>query len=266
MTITDFIGGAAAPYLETYTGMRLSGGSLDLDAKLTGRAPQSLDVQGTVALKALELAAFGPVTRKSAPLDGSVVIDGTFAPEETRLRKAEVRLGNAAITFSGALTGLKGEPEADLRAVASKVALKDVAPVLSLFGPLLPTGLALTGDIALDATATGPIADPAKMAIRGTATISGFLYSDASLKEPIRNIAATLDLEGDRAKLTGLSASLGRSRVQGTCTVSRFTRPVIDVQLDAPVLDVDEILSFLPASGATLFLYFALSTPRAIGE
>ncbi len=250
VTITDFIGGAAAPYLATYTGLRLTGGSLDLDAKLSGTAPQNLDVQGTVALEALELAAFGPA-RKSTPLDGSVAIDGTFTPQETRLRKAEVRLGNALVTLSGALTDLQQEPKADLRAVASKVALKDVAPLLSLFGPLLPPGLALKGDIALDATARGPLDEPLKMTIEGTATISGFEYSDASLKEPIRDIAATLTLDGDRANLTGLTASLGRSRFQGACTVSRFARPVLDVNLDVPVLDLDEILSFLPASGAT---------------
>lgn len=251
VTITNFIGGAAAPYLATYTGLRLAGGSLDLDAKLSGSAPQNLDVQGTVALKALELVAFGPASKKTTPLDGSVEIDGTFTPQETRLRKAEIRLGNAAVTLSGALTDLQGKPQADLRAVASKVALRDVAPILSLFGPLLPPGLALKGDIALDATAAGPIDDPLKMAIKGTATVSGLEYSDPSLKEPIRGIAANLALDGDRAKLTGLAASLGGSRVGGACTVSRFARPVLDVELVVAVLDVDEILTFLPASGAT---------------
>jgi len=251
VTITNFIGGAAAPYLATYTGLRLAGGSLDLDAKLSGSAPQNLDVQGTAALKALELVPSGSTSRKTAPLDGSVAIDGTFTPQETRLRKAEIRLGNAAVTLSGALTDLQGKPKADLRAVASKVALKDVAPILSLFGPLLPSGLAMKGEIAIDATAAGPIDDPLKMAIQGTATVSGFEYSDPSLKEPIRDIAATLTLDGDRAKLTGLSASLGRSHVQGACTISRFARPELDVELNVPVLDVDELLSFLPASGAT---------------
>ena len=251
VTITNFIGGAAAPYLATYTGLRLAGGSLDLDAKVSGSAPQNLDVQGTVALKSLELVPLGSASRKTTPLDGSVAIDGTFTPQETRLRKAEIHLGNAAVTLSGALTELQQKPKADVRAVASKVALKDVAPILSLFGPVLPPGLAMKGDIALDATATGPIDEPLKMAIQATATISGFEYTDASLKEPIRDIAATLALDGDRAKLTSLSASLGRSRVQGTCTISRFARPVIDVELVVPILDVDEILSFLPASGAT---------------
>jgi len=250
VTVTDFIGGAAAPYLATYTGLRLAGGSLDLDATLKGSAPQNLDVQGKVALKSLEIVPFGGRGGRSARLDGSVAIDGTFTPDATQLRKADVRLGAAAVTVSGGLTGLKGRPTADLRAVASKVALKDVAPILSLFGPLLPPGLAMKGAISIDASARGPIDDPLKMVIDGTATFSGFEFSDPSLKEPIKDIAATLTLAGDRAKLTGLAASLGKSRVTGACTISRFAHPVLDVEFVVPLLDVDEILSFLPAEGA----------------
>lgn len=251
VTVTDFIGGAAAPYLANYTGLRLAGGSLDLDATLSGSAPQDLKVKGKVGLKALELVPFGGAGGKSARLNGSVTIDGAFTPDETRLTKAEVRLGGASVTLSGALTGLKGTPAADLHATAAKVALADVAPILSLFGPLLPPGLAMKGDIALDATAKGRIDDPLKMAIRGTATVSGLEYSDPSLKEPVRNIAATFTLDGDRAKLAGLSASLGRSRVSGSCSITRFEHPVLDVDFVVPLLDVDEILTFLPASGAT---------------
>ena len=250
ITLTDFIGGAAAPYLATYTGISLTGGSLDLDATLKGSAPADLAVAGKIVLKALQLAPFSGAGRKAPPLNGSVAIDGTFTPEETRLRKAEVRLGGAAVTLSGALTNLKEKPQADLRAVAPRVALADVAPILAIFGPLLPPGLAMKGSISLDATARGPIDDPMKMAIRGTATVSGFEFGDPSLKEPIKDIAATLTLEGDSAKLTGLSAALGKSRATGSCTVSRFAHPVLDLDLVMPLLDVDEILTFLPAEGA----------------
>jgi uncharacterized protein involved in outer membrane biogenesis len=250
VTVTNFIGGAAAPYLATYTGLRLAGGSIDLAARLKGTAPQQLDVQGNVALKALELAMPGAAARKLPPLTGSVAIDGTFSPQETRVKQADVRLGSAVIRLSGALTNLKDKPKVDVHAVASKVAFKDVAPILSFFGPPLPPGLAQKGEIALDAKAAGPLDDPLKMAIEGTATLSGFEYSDPSLKEPVKEIAATLALQGDHAKLTGLSAALGRSRVNGSCSISRFARPVLDVELNVPLLDVDEILTFLPASGA----------------
>ncbi len=251
VTLSNFIGGAAAPYLATYSGLRLAGGSLDFDATLKGTAPESLDVQGKVTLKALEIVPLGGTGHKAAPLDGSVTIDGTFTPQETRLRRADVRLGNAVVTLGGALTDLQGKPKAALRAVASNVAFKDVAPILSLFGPPLPPGLAMKGTIAIDATARGRLDDPLASAIQGTATISGFEFSDPSLTEPVRDIAATLALHGDRAELRGLSASLGRSRVTGACTISRFVRPVLDVDLVVPILDVDEILSFLPASTAT---------------
>jgi uncharacterized protein involved in outer membrane biogenesis len=249
VTVTNFSGGAAAPYLAAASGVRLAGGSLDLDATLTGSAPEELAVAGKVTLKALQLSPSAGGAHKSLPLDGLVELDATLTPTETRLRKADVRLGNAAVTLSGALTDLKGKPQADLRAVASKVAFKDVAPLLSLSGPLLPPGLAMKGELALDATAKGPLDDPAGMAIHGTATVAGFEYSDPSVKAPVKDIAAQLALSGDRVDLRGLSASLGRSRVTGTCAISHFARPTIDVELVVPLLDVDEILSFLPSGG-----------------
>jgi uncharacterized protein involved in outer membrane biogenesis len=247
--LSDFTGGTAAPYLAASTGLRLAGGSLDLDATLQGTAPERLDVQGQAKLKALEIVPLGNGGHKAPRFDGSVAIDGTFTPRETRLRKAEVRLGDAALTLSGALTDLQGKPNAELRAVAKSVALKDVAPILYVLDLPLPPGLAMKGTIGIDASAHGPLDAPAAMAIRGTATISGFEYADPSLKEPVRDLAATLALDGDRAELRGLSASLGRSRVNGKCTISRFARPVLDVDLVLPLLDVDEILSFLTTSG-----------------
>jgi AsmA protein len=250
VSLSNFIGGAVAPYLAASTGLRLMGGAVDLEATLSGSVPDHLGVQGKAALKALRIAPLGG-TDRTAPLDGSVAVDGTFTPGETQLHKAEIRLGGAAVTVSGAVTDLQGRPKAELRAVAPSVALKDVAPILSLLGPELPPGLGMKGTIALDATARGPLDAPAEIAIRGTAKVSGAEYSDPSLKEPIREIAATLALDGDRADLRDLSASLGRSRVTGRCSISRFARPVLDGDVVVPVLDVDEILSFLPASGPT---------------
>jgi uncharacterized protein involved in outer membrane biogenesis len=249
--IAKFSGGAVAPYLASATGLRLAGGSIDVDATVKGTVPLDLVITGTIELKALQLAPQAGSARKSAPLDGSVAIDATLTPTSTKLRKAEVRLGNAAVTVSGALTDLNTKPQADLRAVASKVAFKDVAPLLSLFGPLIPPGLAMKGDIALDVTAQGGLDDPAAMAIRGTGTVSGFEYADPSIKQPVKDIAATLALSPDRVDLRGLTASLGRSRVSGTCSISHFARPAIDGDLVVPLLDLDEIISFLPAGGAS---------------
>jgi len=250
VAISDFIGGAAAPYLATYTGLKLAGGSLDLDAALKGTAPENLDVKGSVVLKTLQLAGFGGRAGATPPVDGSVAVDATFTPGTTTLRKADVRFGGAAVTLSGTISDLTGTPKADLRAVASKVAWKDVVPLVGFAGPIVPAGLSAGGEISLDVTARGRLDQPAKMALAGTASIAGFEFTDPSLKEPVRGIGAKLVLKGDRAELTGLQASLGRSRVSGACTVSRFDPPVVDVDLRAPLLDVDEILTFLPAAGA----------------
>lgn len=269
--VTDFIGGAAAPYLATYTGIRLDSGALDLEAAVKGKVPQAIDVKGSLVLKKLVFALAGGAPNK-IPLDARVDLDGSLSPDETDVKKAAIKVGGAAVTLSGKLTGLRGTPIADVRAVADKVAFKDVLPIVALAGPFVPPGVAQSGTISLDATAKGPLSDPAAMRIEGTATMVGIELSDPSLKQPVRGIGGTIALKGDRAELTGLTASLGKSKVAGACSVTRFTKPIIDVNLTSPLIDVDEILSLLPAaSGASKGGEVAArkgetSTPSMLGE
>ncbi|MBI3451222.1 MAG: AsmA family protein [Acidobacteria bacterium] len=53
----------------------------------------------------------------------------------------------------------------------------------------------------------------------------------------------------DRAEIGEFSASLAGSRVSGSCSVSRFERPILDVKLNSPSLDLDEMMSLFPAAG-----------------
>lgn len=169
--------------------------------------------------------------------------DGTL-PIDLRVELA----GGGAI-LSGKLAGLRGRPAIDARIVTKKAALAEIAPLLELLGPLLPAGLAMKGEIALDAAARGPLDDPSKLRIEGTASVSGLELGDPSLEQPITGIRGSLTFRGDRAEIADFGASLGKSSVSGACTVTRFERPVIDARLDSPLLDLDEILSFLVAAG-----------------
>ncbi|HZE89927.1 MAG TPA: AsmA-like C-terminal region-containing protein, partial [Verrucomicrobiae bacterium] len=53
----------------------------------------------------------------------------------------------------------------------------------------------------------------------------------------------------DRAEIREFSASLAGSRVSGSCSVSRFERPILDVKLTSPSLDLDEMMALFPAAG-----------------
>jgi AsmA protein len=175
---------------------------------------------------------------------------GTLSGEATRLSRCDVRAGGSALSVTGALTGLGDRPAVDARVVAREVALRDVAAVLGWFGPLLPSGLGSAGEVSVDARVRGPLDDPSRLSIEGRASLDGVEYRDPSLKAPITGIGGAVALGGGRAAITGFTASLGASRVEGACALSRFERPVLDVRLSSPNLDVDELLSLVAAAPA----------------
>ncbi len=244
LELLDFKGGPAAAYLESFTGVRIRGGSLDLDVTVKGTAPGRFAVAGEASLRALEM---NPLAGGGRPvkLDASVDLDGTFASEETRLSRCDVKVGGSSVSVTGVLTGLPDRPAIDVRVVSKKAALADIAQVLDLMGPFLPRGLARKGEIALDANARGSLADPLKMSVEGRAEISGLEYADPALKRPVTEIGGTLALRGATAEIKGFTASLGRSRVTGECVMTRSARPVLDVHLASPLIDLDEVLSLM---------------------
>ena len=246
LRIDGFEGGPVAPYLARFTGVRVHGGALDLDVTVKGKAPESLAIEGDADLKGLEvdpLSGGGAAVR----LDGSVALAGAFSPDEARLSRCDVKTGGSTISITGSLADLRGRPALDARLVTKRVALKDVAPVLRIVGPILPAGLAMKGEISLEAAVRGPLDAPDRMSIEGRATIAGLELADPSLRQPVTEIGGTITLKGDRAEIAEFTAALGRSRVSGGCTISRFERPVLDVRLAAPLLDVDDLISLLAA-------------------
>jgi uncharacterized protein involved in outer membrane biogenesis len=61
----------------------------------------------------------------------------------------------------------------------------------------------------------------------------------------------SLSLSPGKAEIKEFTASLGRSSVSGACTVTRFERPILDVRLASPLLDLDEMVGMFPASPGT---------------
>lgn len=244
LRLDGFRGGAAAPYLRAFSGLGIHGGSLDLDLSVSGEMPGDLRARGEATLNDLSVE---PLSGGGAPveIDGSVALEGLFSEEEMRLTRCDISTGGSAVSLAGTLSRLRSRPIIDARVETKRVAFRDVLPVLKIVGPFLPPGLTGEGEIALEASIKGPLHEPERMAIEGQASIAGFAFADASLREPISGIEGTLTLEGDRAKIKGFTASLGRSRVNGACSISRFQRPIIDVNLTSPLIDLDEILNLL---------------------
>jgi AsmA protein len=244
LRLDDFEGGPAVAYLEALTGLRVHGGSLDLDLHMKGAPPGSLEIDGEAALDRLEvdpLFGDGPPVR----LDATVSLEGRLNGDETHLTRADLSIGGAKISLAGTLKDLSSDPSLEASITSGQVNVSELLPVLALIGPLVPDGIGPTGRISLDAAVRGSLSRPESLGIEGRATLEGLEYTDPSLREPIRGITGTANLNGERVEITSFAASLGRSRVEGRCLFQGFDQPRIDVTLNAPLLDVDELLAIL---------------------
>jgi len=74
----------------------------------------------------------------------------------------------------------------------------------------------------------------------------------------------SLSTSADRAEIRAFTASLGRSTLTGACTVSRFERPILDVRLASPLLDIDEVLAMFPSESASAAIRTAEDAPVVV--
>ena len=121
----------------------------------------------------------------------------------------------------------------------------------SLHTPTPPMPPATQSDPAAATLTSEPVwhADPESLGMEGRAVLEGLEYSDPSLREPIRGISGTARLDGDRVEITSFAASLGRSLLEGRCTLQGFDEPRIRFTLNAPMLDLDELLAITASTG-----------------
>ncbi len=244
LELEGFDGRAVSPWLEAFTGLRVHSGTLGLEAHL-GRSPSGeLQIEGDVELGDLEmdpLSGGGPPVKLSASLS----MEATIGAAATRLTRGDLRSGDAALSVTGSLDGLGSTPRLQATVRAEEAAVAGVLPVLSILGPFVPAGLGPAGTLSLDVRVSGSPGGSGSWVIEGEGTLAGLELSDPSLGEPVRGISGTAIFDGDSVAITGFEASLGRSRVEGRCTIQGFEQPRIDLTLSSPMLDLDEILAFM---------------------
>jgi uncharacterized protein involved in outer membrane biogenesis len=247
LVLDEFQAGPAAGYIRTFTGLQINKGLIDLDLSVKGDAPGSLAVEGSADLNGLNMNSLSGEGRP-VDLSGSVRIKGILGDDETRIESAVIRTGKSEVKLSGTLKHLATEPVIDAHVSTEKVALDDIKAVLQLLGPVFPAGLGGAGEIQLDVSLTGELENPAKMNLEGTAVISGLEFSDPAIREPISAIRGNVRMSSGRLEIDDFAASLGKSSIAGSCSMTRFERPLFDVTLSSPLIDLDDLLSLMSSS------------------
>lgn len=243
-----------APYLEAFTGVSLHGGEVGADLTVGGSPPAAMEVKGTVDLAEMSIS---PLLGEGPPatLDASLRLEGGRKNEVTRLDRGELVVNGTVLSVTGSLSESGGAGHLTARIRAADAGVAGILPVLALLGPLVPEAVGPAGTISVDAALEGRLDRLEDLALSGSASFSGLEIRSTALREPVTDISGSLTLEENQASVEGLGLSLGRSRLEGGCRIRDFDAPVVEVDLNAPMLDVDELLAILsPAGSGTVAL------------
>jgi len=240
----------------------------DLPAALLSLADPSLAADGTVS-GSLRL------TGLAADPAGTLSVRGTGL----RLREGPAAsLPPATLSVDATLTGGKARTEARLALATSRLSVKGTVPIggaggldltgqgridLALTDPILtPSGRRARGLLDIDLAVTGPLAAPRP---RGTLRLIDGDVRDVALGARLRDIAATVQADGTRLRLTQLRGRAGSGTIQATGSLSLVDG--MPITLRARAEDARILTSHLvtATADADLTLDGAIEGPLTLG-
>ncbi len=264
--------------------LKARGSNVDLAQVLSwisvadARAVKGLSGRGRVAF---DLAARGSTAPGDIPaLSGVLTLkDAAFryagAPAEVsalsltaNFRPDTLLVPNARATVSGQQVAARllvtrfRDPIVDF-AVRGDVDLAAVAPMFA------PQGTSLAGRAAVDISGRGRAADPASLALAGTAVLKDVSVEGAGLPKRVEHVNGRVELSPHRAAIRQLSAHAGQSSFVMDATVARPLALMADPAKVAPA-DVEfafrspylDLAELLPTTPGAPFLPNARGTGR----
>lgn len=179
-----------------------------------------------------------------------LAFDARFAPDTIEVGNLTARVADQPVRAQLLATRFD-----DLRVRAAVQGDVDLAAV----GPLVaPEGVKLSGATTLDVRAQGPAKDPGAMMVDGRATLRGVRVESPDLPRPVDKIDGTIALSGQRANVSGLTATAGASSFTLVASIGRplalMAKPgekdpaSVEFNLRSPHLDLAELLPATPGS------------------
>lgn len=211
-------------------------------ALLPGVRPE---VTGTVRL------TDGALRYPGAPAEVSALaFEAVLAPDSVRVEPLRATVAGQAVS-ARVLAWSFADPHVDA-SVRGTIDLGAVAPLVA------PAGTQLAGRVALDVHARGRTAEPAAMALTGTARPTDVRVVAPGLPEPIEHVSGTLAFADDVARVSALSLHAGGSSL---VLDGRVTRPlalmadreqqspaIVDFDLRSSALDLADLLPTTPGA------------------
>lgn len=210
--------------------------SADLSAKGPTTAPQ---LNGTISAKQLQASGGEIKEPVSVP-----EIDLAFTPEVVRSNNFNATSGSTTVNGNFAVSQYSSSNktvDATLRTDGANIA--ELLNMAKAYGVDSAKGMSGTGKLSANIHVQGPLAKTSELNYSGTANISAATLTTPSLTKPITIHSANAQFSQNSIAITGLSASVGATGLQGNLSAKNFAAPDVQFALSSDKIDTADLES-----------------------
>ncbi len=213
------------------------------DTKVTGKFDADIHAQGPVPKPELS----GKLAARGLTISGGMVkeplqapnLELALSPSAIRSSSFIARAGGTTLNAQFTLTNYTGDSpgvQASLRTVNAD--LKALLSIARAYGAGGAGGIAGSGTLTLNMTASGPLSNASAMTFTGAGQLQNASLSVPSLTRPLHVRNANIRFDKNAVALENLSASLDQTSATGAMTVRNFAAPQAQFTLAADKVDL----------------------------
>ncbi len=171
---------------------------------------------------------YGKTFQKAAGIPLSLAVDGRYAGDRIALRKGLLKLHSLELASSGDVQ-LGANPVLNL-SVDSKPASLDgwekIIPAVASYQ--------LTGTMEVQVKARGKVGKGATPQVQGTLSLKNASAKPPQFPKPIENLDTRISFTGQRADISDMSLSLGKSRISLAAAIEKFSPLTLTYKISTP--------------------------------
>ncbi len=208
----------------------------DLSAKGPATSPQ---LNGSISAKQLQASGGEIKEPVSVP-----EIDLALTPDVIRSNNFNASSGSTTLNGNFALsqyTTPNKTVDATLKTDGANIA--ELLNMAKAYGFDAAQGMSGTGKLSANIHVQGPLAKTSDLNYSGTANISGATLTTPSLTKPIAIHSANAQFSQNSMAISGLSASVGTTTLQGNVSAKNFAAPDVQFALSSDKIDTAELES-----------------------
>ncbi|MFQ5744513.1 MAG: AsmA family protein [Acidobacteriota bacterium] len=232
---------ALAPYLEELVGVRLSAGTVSVQAELSGHYPEELRGRGRLGFEQVKIRGEGqPVT---ATIDFDATTTQSF--KLVRIVRLEVRSGRSHLALSGSVDRRDAATVVDVQVPSTEIEAEDLALFLRLSGSELPFELSASEPLRLEAKVHGDVVGREDLSVEGNLDLTDVTFRHPLMDQPMQQIRAHVSVRNDHLELSDFHGVIGASDLNGSLSVTDLEAPRISFDLTSERANFSELMSFL---------------------